>query len=140
MRKSIPRKSQAFIFQRDQWICRYCGIEVLFSPVLKALGEKYPDHSYYHRNGRRDKMAKLLLDKCACVDHVNPVASGGENEIENMVCACWECNTKKSNDIDPIWLEEMIPLEKIKPSDGWDGMLSILKDLEPDNDWLKFFK
>ena len=29
------------------------------------------------------------------VDHVNPVANGGENDIDNLVTACWECNHGK---------------------------------------------
>jgi len=38
------------------------------------------------------------------VDHIHPVANGGENDVDNLVTACWECNHGKgkvelSNDI-----------------------------------------
>lgn len=29
------------------------------------------------------------------VDHIHPVANGGENDIDNLVTACWECNHGK---------------------------------------------
>ena len=140
MRKTISKPEQTKIFKRDQWCCRYCGIEVLLSPALKALNEKYPGHGYYHRNGKKSKMAKLFLDKCACVDHIIPVAKGGLNEIENMVCACWECNTKKSDDSDPKWIKKMIKIDELQPSDGWDGLFSILKELEPSNEWVSLIE
>lgn len=31
------------------------------------------------------------------VDHVEPVASGGGNELFNLVTSCWDCNRGKSN-------------------------------------------
>jgi len=29
------------------------------------------------------------------IDHLVPVAEGGENEIDNLVTSCWECNSGK---------------------------------------------
>ena len=37
MRTKLPEDLQAKVFVRDHWTCRYCGVEVLFSPALKAL-------------------------------------------------------------------------------------------------------
>lgn len=31
------------------------------------------------------------------IDHVNPVANGGTNDIDNLVTSCFECNSGKSN-------------------------------------------
>lgn len=37
------------------------------------------------------------------VDHVIPVSSGGENEIDNLVCSCFDCNRGKGkNNLDSI--------------------------------------
>lgn len=68
-RETIPKAVQARIFQRDKWCCRYCGIEVFLSPALEAMERLAPDHGYWQRNGRSDKMTKLLLARCAWVDH-----------------------------------------------------------------------
>lgn len=31
------------------------------------------------------------------VDHINPVANGGENDIDNLITACFDCNSGKSD-------------------------------------------
>lgn len=30
-------------------------------------------------------------------DHINPVAKGGENDIDNLITACFDCNSGKSD-------------------------------------------
>lgn len=39
------------------------------------------------------------------VDHIQPVAGGGTNDINNLITSCFDCNRGKSN----------IPLERITP-------------------------
>lgn len=43
----------------------------------------------------------------ACVDHVIPIAKGGNNEDENLVMACRKCNSSK----------------KDKPLSEWKGLI-----------------
>ena len=31
------------------------------------------------------------------VDHITPLSRGGENELDNKVCACSSCNAEKAN-------------------------------------------
>ncbi len=138
-RKSISKKIQAQVFQRDQWCCRYCGNEVFFSPALKVLDEQFPGKGYYHKNGKRGKMSKLLLNRCAAIDHIHPSALGGTNDIENLICACWECNSKKSNDPPQQWIEKIIKIEDLALADHWDGFLSIFLEKEKNNAWAKCF-
>lgn len=52
------------------------------------------------------------------VDHINPVAEGGEDDLNNLLCACFDCNRGKKN----------IPLEKI-PSTLQDN-LEVLREKE----------
>lgn len=139
MRKAIPKKIQSQIFIRDKWCCRYCGVEVFFSPALKALDSLSPNNGYYHRNGRKDKMSSHLLNRCAAIDHITPVTLGGTNNIDNLICACWECNSAKSNEEPKKWMNKIIPIEKINMAEGWDGFLGILKQIQPENEWLKYF-
>lgn len=139
MRSSLSKRIQASIFKRDCWCCRYCGIEVIFSVALKAMDSINPEHGYYHRNGKREKMARLLLDRCACVDHIVPVSSGGSNNPENLLCSCWRCNTLKGSDSADVWSSRIIAKESLQVAQGWDGFLGIVKKLEPDNEWLKYF-
>ncbi|MBI4308920.1 MAG: HNH endonuclease [Candidatus Omnitrophica bacterium] len=68
IRHSIPLKTRWAVLKRDNYKCKKCG----GSPSL--------DH-------------KVRLD----VDHKNPVAKGGQNDIENLQTLCWECNQGKKD-------------------------------------------
>lgn len=136
MRTPIPKTIQAQVFVRDRWTCRYCGVEVIFSPALKALENLSPSHGYYDQHGSQKSMAKFLLDRCACVDHIQPVTLGGTNDINNLVCACWKCNLAKSDAEPSEWIKKL-DTHGPTPTDGWDGMYSLLEKLEPKNEWVQ---
>lgn len=136
-RKNIPKRLQAQVFTRDRFRCRYCASDVFFSPALKALAAQHRGRGYYDTHGHRDRMSKMLLDRCACVDHVVPVDAGGQNELENLVCACWACNLEKSNRRDAEWRERAARPSEHTP--GWDGLLAVLRGLEPHSEWLRLF-
>lgn len=138
-REPITRAMQAAIYLRDRWLCRYCGVEILFSPALKVLDTLCPGHAYYSQHGSRTTMAKLLLDRCACIDHVRCVKHLGDNAPENLVAACWSCNLRKSASDDLSWCERLIPISALAPSPGWDGLVGVIRKLEPTNSWLRLF-
>lgn len=136
-RAPISKQIQLEIFLRDKWMCRYCGEEVLFSPALKVLDEQVPDKGYYHRNGRANKMSPMLLNKSGAIDHIHPVSDGGGNEFDNLVSSCWKCNSSKSNDLSPNWINKIIPIEELKPAEGWDGMFGLIERFDKSNEWIK---
>lgn len=55
------------VFKRDNFTCQYCG-----------------------RNVKEDKI------KLAC-DHVIPKSKGGQNVLENLITACFQCNNGKKD-------------------------------------------
>lgn len=73
-RPLVPRPIRSAIKARDNSTCRYCG---------RKEGEYTPPET----SG----------DAEMHIDHVVPVARGGVNTINNMVCACAVCNMHKSN-------------------------------------------
>ena len=128
MRKSIPRRTQIAVWYRDGWHCHYCGEALFFSPSLKLLHSLSPGHGYYDQHGKRQSMLKILEDRCACCDHVIPVAKGGDNSIDNLVAACFSCNREKSAGElreRPLNLSEF----STRPS-CWDGFASIYSKLD----------
>lgn len=136
VRKSIPKKDQLRVWKRDNWHCRYCNVPVFFNPVLKLFNELNPGHQYYHRNGKTGELIPLFQWQPATVDHVVPVKSGGRNEMDNYVTACWQCNL----DYRDKQIGKPPPGEIIKSS--WDGFSGLYARLVTDktNDWLRIIK
>lgn len=56
------------VFERDKWACQMCGV--------KTVREPYTDRS-------------------AELDHIIPIAAGGEHSYRNTQCACRKCNLSK---------------------------------------------
>jgi 5-methylcytosine-specific restriction endonuclease McrA len=65
------------------------------------------DADYYNVRENRLKVYERDLYKCkycskqltqftATLDHLTPVARGGDNALENLVTACLDCNSKKN--------------------------------------------
>lgn len=71
--KPITPELRKYIIERDKWICQTCNIKVT---------DGYDS-----------------LDK-AQVDHIIPVALGGETEPKNLRLLCKKCNINKSTKID----------------------------------------
>jgi 5-methylcytosine-specific restriction endonuclease McrA len=73
-RELIPRPIRRLVYDRDGRTCAYCG---------RKEGETEP---------REPKIAGSLA-----IDHVIPLARGGENTEKNMVTSCVPCNQYKSD-------------------------------------------
>lgn len=69
------------VWNRDDWTCVYCG---------KYMGDLYKQ---WVAGELKRKKAQIS------VDHVIPVAKGGEWTEENLVTACIPCNSKKGDKI-----------------------------------------
>lgn len=59
------------IFERDGWICQICGVET-------------PKH-----------LSGLWLPNSPELDHIIPLAKGGDHTKSNVQCVCASCNRKK---------------------------------------------
>ena len=50
----------------------------------------------YERDGYKCRYCGKQLTRFTCtLDHVTPVAAGGKNNLENLVTACLDCNSRK---------------------------------------------
>lgn len=70
---TIERVDPYRVFDRDRWRCKLCGTK---TPKAKR--------------GTYDDNAPEL-------DHINPLAQGGEHSYNNTQCACRKCNGLKSS-------------------------------------------
>lgn len=123
--RKVSTSAQLRVFQRDHFVCRYCRRKTVFLPVLRALsaicGPDFPWHPH-------TKMAECHIafwrDFASC-DHLLPVARGGSSKEENLVTACYMCNSIKQN-----WLVEELrwTLLPVSPN-PWDGLVSFYPSL-----------
>jgi 5-methylcytosine-specific restriction endonuclease McrA len=75
---SRQKNIKRVVWQRDQWKCRYCGLDMKGDMITVKL---------------RKPQSRIT------VDHVIPTSKGGSNELENLVTCCQLCNTKKKDDL-----------------------------------------
>ena len=68
---SLPTERKWRVWERDGFICRYCGKRVI--PNVKFGGP-------------------VKMGDRATVDHVIPKSLGGRNCMDNLVTCCYECN------------------------------------------------
>lgn len=63
-----------------------------------AAGPGYSDGDIaFLREAQKDRCAycDVELNGCGHVDHMTPLAQGGSNARDNLVLACFQCNTEK---------------------------------------------
>lgn len=66
---------RAYVFERDNWTCQYCGAD-----------ERSGDIDFH-------------------CDHVIPLSRGGSNAIENLATSCAPCNLSKGARTPAEWLQ-----------------------------------
>ena len=63
----------------------------------------------------------LTLGLRGVADHVEPYASGGLTEIENLVTSCYSCNFGKAGyTVEQLGIED--PRSRPPVTDGWLGL------------------
>lgn len=64
-------------------------------PLSKLINQKPSRSMIYARDGNKCQYCGATRN--LTIDHVIPSSKGGDNSWENLVCACYKCNTKKGN-------------------------------------------
>ena len=70
-REKIKDSVKKIIFEKDEYICQYCGIWCYESYIQNK--------------------------KSLTIDHLIPFSENGSNEIDNLITCCRECNLIKHN-------------------------------------------
>ena len=119
-RKSFTKKEQLAIFMRDGFIDRYSGGKLIFPGVLAILSSTMPDVFPYHDNWKTDQCHQAWWDLFPSIDHIVPLAFGGTNDEDNLVCTSMKRNmAKATSSLEEIgW--ELHPAGKLPE---WDGMM-----------------
>jgi 5-methylcytosine-specific restriction endonuclease McrA len=132
MQKRPTAKLENQIIQDQGFHCRYCGIRLVSNKQLVQL-QKIVGHEILPNRSRKEKRTQntdvhgIWLLTRAAVDHVEPVAQGGQdvNRVENLVACCWSCNYGKGKyALKDLELDNPLcrPARKTK----WSGLTDIL--------------
>jgi len=133
---SLPQKRQYSKFQmckvflRDGFIDRYSGDKLLFPGLIKILTIEFPDIFKYHRNWKMSDTHMIYWDLFPTIDHLIPVAKGGQDNDNNWITTSMVRNSAKSN-----WTIEEIgwKLHTKGQLDNWDGLVNYFIDLTNKN-------
>ncbi|MBL0210859.1 MAG: HNH endonuclease [Holophagaceae bacterium] len=109
------------VFVRDGFIDRYSGARLIFPGTLRLIHKVIPSEFPFHTNWKMSKTHIAFWELSPTIDHVVPVARGGQDVIENWVATSQLRNSSKSN-----WLLEELGWQLLPPGDisNWDGLTS----------------
>jgi len=120
-------KVESEVFLRDSYHCRYCGIRIVEKDVFAEYGRIVGTERFSTKR-ENDKRNGLTLGLRGVADHVEPYASGGETQIDNLVTSCYSCNFGKAG----YTLEQLrIEDPRLRPpiANSWRGLTEHLPAL-----------
>ena len=128
----LPQKRQYSKFQmckvflKDGFIDRYSGDKLIFPGLIKIMTNEFPDIFKYQRNWKMSETHMIYWDLCPTIDHLVPVARGGQDIEENWITTSMIRNSAKSN-----WTIEEIGWELHNKGElkNWDGLVSYFLEL-----------
>jgi 5-methylcytosine-specific restriction endonuclease McrA len=103
---------QAGVFNRDSFICCYCGVKTVPLPILELLGLRLTRGSLTPES--------FLLISTAC-SQIKPVTRGGSSVRDNLATSCWRCDATKADSLlsELGWPE---PNLGPRPRESWKGL------------------
>lgn len=107
------------VFVKDRFIDRYSGRRLVFPGTLRLLSVLLPEEFPFHRNWKMDLTHPAFWELFPTIDHLVPVARGGEDAKENWVTTSQLLNSAKSS-----WTLQELSWRLVPPGsiEDWDGL------------------
>lgn len=107
------------VFRRDGYIDRYSGTRLVFPGTLRLLSLLMPEELPYQLHWKMELCHQMYWELYPTIDHVVPVALGGEDIDSNWVTTSQLRNSAKAN-----WTLEALGWERVSGGDihAWDGL------------------
>ena len=123
---TITQKMEQFM--KDGFIDRYTGQKLVNPGILKVLSSYFPKEFPFHPHWKMTETHIAYWDLIPTIDHIYPIAKGGQDNNDNWVTTSMKNNSIKSNyTIDEIhWT--LYPQGNIKDWDGLSKSFIILID------------
>jgi hypothetical protein len=119
--RKMTQKRALSVFMRDGFIDRYSGSRLIFPGTLLLLRRVLPDSFPAHENWQVSKTHDVYFELWPVVDHVIPVARGGEDNESNFATT-----SNLNNDVKSMWTLEQLQWELHPPGKigEWDGLMT----------------
>lgn len=134
--RSYSENQKMQVFIRDGFIDRYTGDRLINPGFLKVLSFYYPAEFPYQAHWKMTECHNAYWELCPTLDHLEPIARGGADEMPNWVTTSMLNNSVKSN-----WTLEQLKWKLYEPGNlvDWDGLTAqfielVKKDAELLND------
>jgi len=135
LNRSYTKSKMLEMFLRDGFIDRYSGNKLIFPPVLRLLSDKFPESFPFHKNWKMSESHIAYWELMPTIDHIKPIAQGGTNDDNNLICTSMIRNSAKAN----FTLEQLG--WEIHPQgdlNEWDGLIHwFLNYVEKHGDFLQ---
>lgn len=121
---TMTQKMEQFL--RDGFIDRYTGEKLLNPGILKVLSFYFPEDFPFHSHWKMTHTHNAYWELVPTIDHIYPIAKGGQDHKDNWVTTSMKNNSIKSNyTIDEIhWT-----LHPRGELDEWDGLTRMFIEL-----------
>ncbi|RUT67703.1 HNH endonuclease [Flavobacterium cupreum] len=96
-RRQYSKFEMCKCYLSDGFIDRYSGDKLIFPGLLMILSIEFPDIFKYHRNWKMSETHSIYWELFPTIDHLNPVARGGNDNEENWITTSMIRNSAKSN-------------------------------------------
>ena len=73
----------------------------------KSYSEDTRKLIYLNAGGRCELCGRKILLEDMTIDHITPLAMGGEDDVENLSCTCYPCNLFKGNILPSDFMERI---------------------------------
>jgi len=127
-RSHIPERVKLDVFRSDAFTCRYahCRRRTIYLPVLKVLSALFPELLPCRRAWAPAREHMIYLLYSTSLEHVVPLAQGGEDARSNWVTSCYGCNDLKGH----LHMEDLEWTLADPASSDWDGLVRFLPQLQ----------
>jgi hypothetical protein len=129
-KRQYSRYKMCKVFLRDGFIDRYSGDKLLFPGIIMLLSIEFPEIFKYHTNWKMSETHMVYWELFPTLDHVVPVARGGQDEENSWITTSMVRNSAKSN-----WTIEELGWKLYDKGqlDNWDGLTNYFLELTNKN-------
>ncbi len=128
--RSYTMKVMMEQFFRDGFIDRYSGDKLINPGMLRVLSEKMPKEFPYQAHWKTDECHMAYWEFQPTIDHIVPIAHGGEDKVANWATTSMVNNSAKSN----FTLEQLgWTLKSQGDITEWDGLSQLFIKIVDEN-------